>query len=148
MIWYAELLLAIYVLILFCGCAYFRDLSSVQYQVDAEAVRLAGCLMQVQERSRNYHYLQNSDFHPFCEIYKNKYIVHNEQGENSEIHYLQNDVQINFFDTANFYTFRQTSLYGGLPNKTLKVYKGSVAKYIIINRVGRIRISKYYEEPS
>ena len=95
-----------------------------------------------------YHYLQNSDFHPFCEIYKNKYIVHNEQGETSEIHYLQNDVRINFFDTANFYTFRQTSLYGGLPNKTLKVYKGSVAKYIIINRVGRIRISKYYKEPS
>ena len=97
MIWYAELLLAIYVLILFCGCAYFRDLSSVQYQVDAEAVRLAGCLMQVQERSRNYHYLQNSDFHPFCEIYKDKYIVHNEQGENSEIHYLQNDVPRQIF---------------------------------------------------
>ena len=74
--------------------------------------------------------------------------MHNEQGENSEIHYLQNDVRINFFDTANFYTFRQTSLYGGLPNKTLKVYKGSVVKYIIINRVGRIRISKYYKEPS
>ena len=58
------------------------------------------------------------------------------------------DLGINFFDTANFYTFRQTSLYGGLPNKTLKVYKGSVVKYIIINRVGRIRISKYYKEPS
>lgn len=148
MMWYAELLLAMYVLILFCGCAYFRDLSAVQYQVDSEAVRLAGCLMQMQERSRNYHYLKNSDFHPFCNIYKDKYIIQNEQGKNSEIYCLQNGVRINFFDTANFYTFRQSSLYGGLPNKTLKVYKDNVAKYIIINRVGRIRISKYYEEPS
>ena len=55
--WYAEILLMIYVMVLFCSGAFFSDLSSTQYQVDAEAVRLASCLMQVQERSRNYRYL-------------------------------------------------------------------------------------------
>ena len=49
--WYAEILLMIYVMVLFCSGAFFSDLSSTQYQVDAEAVRLASCLMQVQERS-------------------------------------------------------------------------------------------------
>ena len=47
--WYAEILLMIYVMVLFCSGAFFSDLSSTQYQVDAEAVRLASCLMQVQE---------------------------------------------------------------------------------------------------
>ena len=53
-----KILLMIYVMVLFCLGAFFSDLSSTQYQVDAEAVRLASCLMQVQERSRNYRYFR------------------------------------------------------------------------------------------
>lgn len=146
--WYAEILLAIYIIALFSSGIYFFDLSGAQYEVDSEAVRLASCLMQIQERSRHYSCLKNSDFRPLCYIYKDKYIIQYKQGENSEIHYLPDGIRINFFDTANFYTFRQNSLYGALPNKTIKIYKDDAVKYIIINRVGRIRISKYYEEPS
>ena len=146
--WYAEILLVIYVMVLFCSGAYFSDLSSAQYQVDAEAVRLASCLMQVQERSRNYRYLENNDFRPMCYVYKDKYVVKNKQGEDSEIYYLPNGIRANFFDTASYYVFRQNSLYGTLPNKTIKIYKDNAIRYIIINRVGRIRISRFYEEPS
>lgn len=146
--WYAEILLVIYVMVLFCSGVYFSDLSSAQYQVDAETVRLASCLMQVQERSRNYRYLKNDDFCPMCYVYKDKYVVKNELDKDGEIYYLPNGIRANFFDVANYYLFRQSSLYGGLPNKTIKIYKGNVAKYIIINRVGRIRISHYYEESS
>lgn len=146
--WYAEILLVIYVMILFCSGAYFSDLSSAQYQVDAEAVRLASCLMQMQERSRNCHYLKDNDFRPVCYIFRDKYIVENKQKENSETYYLPNGIRANFFDTANCYVFKQNSLYGNLPNKTIKIYKDNAVRYVIINRVGRIRISRFYEEPS
>ena len=46
------------------------------------------------------------------------------------------------------YVFRQNSLYNSWPNKTIKIYSGNTAKYIVINRVGRIRIINSYEDSS
>ena len=92
--------------------------------------------------------MKDNDFRPVCYIFRDKYIVENKQKENSETYYLPNGIRTNFFDTANCYVFRQNSLYGNLPNKTIKIYKDDAVRYIIINRVGRIRISRFYEEPS
>ena len=63
-------------------------------------------------------------------------------------YYLPDDIKIDFDDNANFYVFRQNSLYNSWPNKTIKIYSGNTAKYIVINRVGRIRIINSYEDSS
>ena len=65
-----------------------------------------------------------------------------------EVYYLPDDIKIDFDDNANFYVFRQNSLYNSWPNKTIKIYSGNTAKYIVINRVGRIRIINSYEDSS
>lgn len=84
----------------------------------------------------------------FGYIYTDKYKLKLNEKSLDEIYYLPNDIKLDFYDSANYYVFRQKSLYNSWPNKTIKIYHGKIAKYIVINRVGRIRITNYYEEPS
>lgn len=146
--WYTELIICIALLVIFSQTITFVDLASDEQQVNNEALVLVGTLLNVQERSRNYHYMKKSDFRPLCNIYTDKYEIRLTQGGEPIKYYLPDDIRLDFYDTATLFTFRQLSLYNGWPTKTIKIYKGNIAKYIIINRVGRIRIAKFYEEPS
>ena len=92
--------------------------------------------------------MKDSDFRPHCYIYRDKYTVKLNEDVVEEVYYLPDDIKIDFDDNANFYVFRQNSLYNSWPNKTIKIYSGNTAKYIVINRVGRIRIINSYEDSS
>ena len=127
--WYVELIIMTGIIALFTQSVIFVDFASEEQKVNNEAINLVSILMNVQERSRNYHYMKDSDFRPHCYIYRDKYIL-----------------KLN--ENANFYVFRQNSLYNSWPNKTIKIYSGNTAKYIVINRVGRIRIINSYEDSS
>ena len=138
--WYIELIIMAGIIALFAQSGIFVDFASEEQQVNNEAINLVSILMNVQERSRNYHYMKDSDFRPHCYIYRDKYIL--------KLNDLPDDIKIDFDDNANFYVFRQNSLYNSWPNKTIKIYSGNTAKYIVINRVGRIRIINSYEDSS
>ncbi len=146
--WYLELIMSIGLIVLLVQGINFVDLASDERIVNAETVNLMEVLMDIQERSRDYHYMESGDFRPICYIYSDKYEVVLQFHGKKITHHLPEDIKINFYDSGGYYVFRQESLYNGWPNKTIKVYKNNVAKYIIINRVGRIRVSKYYKEPS
>lgn len=146
--WYVELIVYIALIMIFSQTITFIDLASDEQEVNNEALILVGTLLDIQERSRNYHYMETTDFRPFCYIYKDRYEVQLTQDEEAIPYYLPKNVNLDFYDNANFFIFRQLSLYNSWPTKTIKVYKGNIAKYIIINRVGRIRISKFYEGAS
>lgn len=138
--WYIELIIMAGIIALFTQSVIFVDFASEEQQVNNEAINLVSILMNVQERSRNYHYMKDSDFRPHCYIYRDKYTVKLNEDVVEEVYYLHDDIKIDFDDNANFYVFRQNSLYNSWPNKTIKIYSGNTAKYIVINRVGRIRI--------
>ena len=56
---------------LFTQSVIFVDFASEEQKVNNEAMYLVSTLMNVQERSRNYHYMKDSDFRPhviFIEI--------------------------------------------------------------------------------
>lgn len=142
--WYLELIISIAILAVVSGSIYFSDLASDDYAVNYEAIRLVSCLKEVQNRSRSIAYMGYGDYQPSCSIYKDKYRLNTIEGKYGEDYYLPNGVKIDNYTSANYYTFRQISLYNALANKTLKVYKNNAVRYIIINRVGRIRISKVY----
>ncbi|WP_302486031.1 hypothetical protein [uncultured Megamonas sp.] len=146
--WYVELIIIAGFIALCTQSVMFIDFASEEQQVDSEAINLVNVLMNIQERSRNYHYMKDSDFRPICYIYRDKYILKLNENAAEEVHYLSNDIRMDFEDNANLYVFRQNSLYNSWPNKTIKVYRGNIAKYIVISRVGRIRIVNAYEESS
>lgn len=146
--WYIELIIITGFIALCTQSVMFIDFASEKQQVDSEAINLVNVLMNIQERSRNYHYMKDSDFRPVCRIYRDKYILKLNENASEEVHYLPDDIKIDFEDNANLYVFRQNSLYNAWPNKTIKVYRGNIAKYIVISRVGRIRIANVYEESS
>ena len=139
--WYVELIIMTGIIALFTQSVIFVDFASEEQKVNNEAINLVSILMNVQERSRNYHYMKDSDFRPHCYIYR-------DENTAQRIYYLPDDIKIDFDDNANFYVFRQNSLYNSWPNKTIKIYSGNTAKYIVINRVGRIRIINSYEDSS
>lgn len=143
--WYIELICSLCILSVISGSIYFNNLNKEEHIVDCETLRLVSVLQEVQERSRNFHYMSNGDFVPSCRIYKDKYVLIRAVND-EETYYLPNDVKINFYDSADVFVYRQTSLYNKVTNKTLRIYKNNTAKYIIINRVGRIRINKLYAE--
>ena len=140
--WYIELIIMTGIIALFTQSVIFVDFASEEQKVNNEAMNLVSILMNVQERSRNYHYMKDSDFRPHCYIYRDKYIVKLNEDAVEEVYYLPDDIKI------DFYVFRQNSLYNSWPNKTIKIYSGNTAKYIVINRVGRIRIINSYEDSS
>lgn len=146
--WYVELIIMTGIITLFTQSVIFVDFASEEQKVNNEAMYLVSTLMNVQERSRNYHYMKDSDFRPHCYIYRDKYILNLNENTAQRIYYLPDDIKIDFDDNANFYVFRQNSLYNSWPNKTIKIYSGNIAKYIVINRVGRIRIVNSYEDSS
>ena len=146
--WYIELIIMTGIIALFTQSVIFVDFASEEQKVNNEAMYLVSTLMNVQERSRNYHYMKDSDFRPHCYIYRDKYIVKLNEDAVEEVYYLPDDIKIDFDDNANFYVFRQNSLYNSWRNKTIKIYSGNTAKYIVINRVGRIRIINSYEDSS
>lgn len=146
--WYVELIIIAGFIALCTQSVMFIDFASEEQQVDSEAINLVNVLMNIQERSRNYHYMKDSDFRPICYIYRDKYILKLNENAVEEVHYLSDDIRMDFEDNANLYVFRQNSLYNSWPNKTIKVYRGNIAKYIVISRVGRIRIVNAYEESS
>lgn len=146
--WYVELIIIAGFIALCTQSVMFIDFASEEQQVDSEAINLVNVLMNIQERSRNYHYMKDSDFRPICYIYRDKYILKLNENVAEEVHYLSDDIRMDFEDNANLYVFRQNSLYNSWPNKTIKVYRGNIAKYIVISRVGRIRIVNAYEESS
>ncbi|WP_296896274.1 hypothetical protein [uncultured Megamonas sp.] len=146
--WYVELIIIAGFIALCTQSVMFIDFASEEQQVDSEAINLVNVLMNIQERSRNYHYMKDSDFRPICYIYRDKYILKLNENAAEEVHYLSDDIRMDFEDNANLYVFRQNSLYNSWPNKTIKVYRGNIAKYIVISRVGRIRIVNAYEESS
>lgn len=146
--WYVELIIIAGFIALCTQSVMFIDFASEEQQVDSEAINLVNVLMNIQERSRNYHHIKDSDFRPICYIYRDKYILKLSENAAEEVHYLSDDIRMDFEDNANLYVFRQNSLYNSWPNKTIKVYRGNIAKYIVISRVGRIRIVNAYEESS
>ena len=146
--WYIELIIMTGLIALFTQSIIFVDFASEEQKVNNEAMYLVSTLMNVQERSRNYHYMKDSDFRPHCYIYRDKYILNLNENTAQRIYYLPDDIKIDFDDNANFYVFRQNSLYNSWPNKTIKIYSGNIVKYIVINRVGRIRIINSYEDSS
>lgn len=146
--WYIELIIMTGIIALFIQSVIFVDFASEEQKVNNEAMNLVSILMNVQERSRTYHYMKDSDFRPHCYIYRDKYILKLNENTVQRIYYLPDDIKIDFDDNANFYVFRQNSLYNSWPNKTIKIYSGNIAKYIVINRVGRIRIINSYEDSS
>ncbi len=146
--WYIELIIMAGIIALFTQSVIFVDFASEEQKVNNEAMYLVSTLMNVQERSRNYHYMKDSDFRPHCYIYRDKYILNLNENTAQRIYYLPDDIKIDFDNNANFYVFRQNSLYNSWPNKTIKIYSGNIAKYIVINRVGRIRIINSYEDSS
>ena len=139
--WYVELIIMTGIIALFTQSVIFVDFASEEQKVNNEAINLVSILMNVQERSRNYHYMKDSDFRPHCYIYRDKYILKLNENTAQRIYYLPDDIKIDF-------DFRQNSLYNSWPNKTIKIYSGNTAKYIVINRVGRIRIINSYEDSS
>ena len=146
--WYIELIIMTGLIALFTQSVIFVDFASEEQKVNNEAINLDSILMNVQERSRNYQYMKDSDFRPHCYIYRDKYIVKLNEDAVEEVYYLPDDIKIDFDDNANFYVFRQNSLYNSWPTKTIKIYSGNIAKYIVINRVCRIRIINSYEDSS
>lgn len=146
--WYIELILIIVFWALFTQGVHFVNLLSEEQLIANECFNLIGALKEVQEHSRGYHYMNNMDFRPLCYIYKDHYEIQFEQNGPLTRYDLPDDIRIDFYDSANFFVFRQKSLYNAWTNKTIKVYKGKKAKYIIVNRIGRIRLSNWYEESS
>lgn len=142
--WYLELIVSLAILTTVSGSIYFSDLASDDYAVNYETIRLVSCLKEVQQRSRTIAIEDNVRYPPTCIIYKDKYQFNIEGGRNGEYYYLKNGVKIDLYTSANFYTFKQMSLFNGFATKTIRVYKNKSTRYIVINRVGRIRIQKVY----
>ena len=67
--WYVELIIMTGIIALFTQSVIFVDFASEEQKVNNEAINLVSILMNVQERSRNYHYMKDSDFRPICFIY-------------------------------------------------------------------------------
>ena len=146
--WYLELIVSLAILASVAGSIYFKDMASDTLAVNYEAIRLVNCLKEVQQRSRSSHSLGNNAYLPSCHIYKDKYQLNVGDGSTGEFYYLTNGVRIESYTATSFYAFKQRSLFNGVDNKTLKIYKNKAVKYIIINRVGRIRIAIVYaQEP-
>ena len=140
--WYLELIVSLAILATVSGSIYFSNLASDEYAVNYEAIRLVSCLKEVQQRSRNVAHDGPGVFQASCFIYADKYKFN--YGSGGEMYYLQNGVKIDHYTNSDRYTFRPVSFYNALATKTIKVYKNDVARYIIINRVGRIRVQKAY----
>ena len=67
--WYVELIIMTGIIALFTQSVIFVDFASEEQKVNNEAINLVSILMNVQECSRNYHYMKDSDFRPHCYIY-------------------------------------------------------------------------------
>lgn len=107
--WYVELIIMAGLIALFTQSVIFIDFASEEQQVNNEAIKLVSILMNVQERSRNYHCMKDSDFRPICYIYTDKYKLKLNEKSLDEIYYLPNDIKLDFYDSANYYVFRQKS---------------------------------------
>ena len=142
---YIEVIFSICILSLMSYQLCFNNLARDEYLVNCEAIRLVSALEEVQERSRYCSYIKSSDNMPSCIIYKDKYVIHRSAND-YETYYLPTDVKITVYGSSNGFVYQQKSLYGLVTNKTIRIYKNSTSKYIIINRVGRIRINKLYAE--
>ena len=144
--WYVELIVVLLAWGILINNISLVDVTNDEQKVANECFRLVGALREVQDHSRNYHYMDNMDFRPLCYIYRDHYDLQFEQNGVIKRYDLPEDMSLDFYDTANFMVFRQKSLYNAWTNKTIKISKGNIAKYIIINRIGRIRISNWYED--
>ena len=86
--WYVELIIMAGSIALFAQSGIFVDFASEEQQVNNEAINLVSILMNVQERSRNYHYMKDSDFRPHCYIYRDKYTVKLKIGQLARLLYI------------------------------------------------------------
>ena len=59
--WYIELIIMTGIIALFTQSVIFVDFASEEQKVNNEAINLVSILMNVQECSRNYHYMKDSD---------------------------------------------------------------------------------------
>lgn len=139
--WYLEMLVSLCIIGVLGTGIYFADAARERYEVDCETLRLVNALTEVQERSRGHKYAVDERFLPWCRIYEDRYVIYRTVKDSGETYYLQNGVKIDLMGASGYgYAFKQNSLYGNTANKTLKVYKNNSSKYIVVSRIGRIRV--------
>lgn len=103
--WYVELIMSIGLIVLLVQGINFVDLASDERIVNAETVNLMEVLIDIQERSRDYHYMESGDFRPICYIYPDKYEVVLQLHGKKITHHLPEDIKLIFMIVVDIMFF-------------------------------------------